>query len=317
MSEQTGSTAILNWLFSQREHIDTKVLPSISDWKGLFDAVTSGWEIPADRAVIGGFLADRTAYAFASGYQSALRRLLPALPEKAIASFCVSEEKGGHPSSIRSTLAKSNDFHDAEWRLNGSKKFITMANESEILLVAASTGTAPDGKNMIRMALVTKNAPGVEITVMKGLPFVPEISHGTVFFRDVSVKETDLLPGDGYLEYIRPFRTVEDLHVLLAVGGFIFRLASVFRWPRFLHERLASLIVCARALSIEDPKAATIHITLAGLQAQFALLLESTSDYWDTADDMTKAAWLRDSALLRVAENARIKRLDTAWSSFV
>ena len=67
---------------------------------------------------------------------------------------------------------------------------------------------------------------------MTGLPFVPEISHGTVAFSDVPVDSGSILPGDGYSEYIKPFRTIEDLHVFAAILGFIFRIACLFRWPR-------------------------------------------------------------------------------------
>ena len=99
MKEQS-SHSILDWLLSHQEQIETTELASVADWKPLFDAETAGWDVPVDRAVIGGFLADRAAYAFAAGYETALRRLHPALPERAVVSFCVTEEKGSHPSSI-------------------------------------------------------------------------------------------------------------------------------------------------------------------------------------------------------------------------
>ncbi len=314
MAEQKSNMTILDWLFESQGRINTAELPSMAAWKKEYDAAAAGWDTPVDRAVIGGFLADRTAYAFAAGYESGLRRLVPSLPEKAIVSFCVTEEKGGHPSSIRSTLKEGGS--GGAWTLDGSKKFITMANEADLLLVAASTGAAPDGKNRIRMALVDRNAPGVEVSVMKGLPFVPEISHGTVAFRDVLLDGGAILPGDGYSEYIRPFRTVEDLHMFAAIAGFIFRIACIYRWPRTAREETAGLIVCARTLALDNPSAPAVHIALGGLHRQVASLLESTSRYWELVDEKTRAGWERDRALLKVAETARSKRLETAWSRF-
>ncbi len=312
MTEQTSTITILDWLFARQGAIDTAPLETVSAWKKIFDDAASGWDMPVDRAVIGGFLADRTAYAFAAGYESGLRRLVPSLPRRAIVSFCVTEEKGGHPSTIRSSLRET--APGGAWTLSGSKKFITMADEAELLLVAASTGASPDGKNRIRMALVKRNAPGVEVTVMKGLPFVPEISHGTVAFSDVSVDAAAVLPGDGYGGYIRPFRTIEDLHIFAAVAGFIFRIASLHGWPRAVREEIASLLVATRGLALDDPSSPAVHIALGGLHRQITGLLESVSGYWDMADVTTRARWERDRKLLTVAETARTRRLETAWS---
>lgn len=312
MTEHKPDITILDWLFEQRRHIDTAGLESLSAWKRVFDEASGGWDAPVDRAVIGGFLADRTAYAFAAGYESGLRRLVPALPGKAIVSFCVTEEKGGHPSTIRSAL-KEQDAGNA-YSLTGGKKFITMADEADLLLVAASTGLTPEGKNSIRMALIERNAPGVTVSVMKGLPFVPEISHGTVTFSEVTVRREAMLPGDGYSGYIRPFRTVEDIHMFAAIGGFIFRIASLHDWPRTVIEDTAALIACARALAFEDPSSPPVHIALGGLHRQVMALLESSAGYWDLADEKTRAGWERDRALLNVAGTARSRRLETAWS---
>ncbi len=312
MTETTSTITILDWLFARQGAIDAAPLETVGAWKKIFDNAVSGWDMPVDRAVIGGFLADRTAYAFAAGYESGLRRLVPSLPQKAIVSFCITEEKGGHPSTIRSSLRETDP--GGARILNGNKRFITMADEAELLLVAASTGASPDGKNRIRMALVKRNAPGVDVTAMKGLPFVPEISHGTVSFTNVSVDDDDVLPGDGYSGYIRPFRTIEDLHIFAAVAGFIFRIASLHGWPRAVREETASLITATRALALEDPSSPAVHIALGGLHRQIRALLESVSGYWDMVDEKTRARWERDRELLSVAETARTRRLESAWS---
>ncbi|MBN1495340.1 MAG: acyl-CoA dehydrogenase family protein [Spirochaetes bacterium] len=309
----SNGSRILQWLLESQGRIDTTELVSVAAWKERFDKETQGWNVPIDHAVIGGFLADRTAYAFAAGYECALRRLVPSLPERTVVSFCVTEEKGGHPSAIRSSLKKGKA---GPWVLNGGKKFVTLATEAELLLIAASTGTASDGKNMLRIAMVSRNTPGVEVSAMAGLPFVPEISHGTVALYDVPVEERDILIGDGYAEYIRPFRTIEDLHIECAVLAHLFRIGCLYGWPRAVKERIAAVIACARALSLDNPSSPALHIALGGLNAQMASLIADLSGWWETVDEKTRAAWERDSALLRVAEKARSKRLETAWSRF-
>src|ERR1700710_1780230 len=57
-----------------------------------------------DRAIAGGFAADRPAWAFASGYHEALQRLVPALGG-ARAALCASEDAGAHPGAIKTALA--------------------------------------------------------------------------------------------------------------------------------------------------------------------------------------------------------------------
>ena len=66
------------------------------------------FELQADQAILGGFLADRMAYAFIAGYESALQTMLPNLPTNPITSLCVTE-KEGNTSQIdqNNTIAKT------------------------------------------------------------------------------------------------------------------------------------------------------------------------------------------------------------------
>lgn len=306
---------VLDWLLTHQCSIDRTEIPSVYQWKSQYDIKTAGWKLPFDRAVIGGFIADRTAYAFAAGYESALRKLVPSLPENAIVSFCVTEDKGAHPSFINSLLSKGPD--DSGWRLTGSKKFITMANEAEFLLVAVSTGPAPDGKKILRMIMVKRDTPGIAITPMAGLPFVTEISHGTVAFHDVPVRDSDILPGDGYETYIKSFRTVEDLHVMAAITAYIFRIACLYQWSTSIKEQLLYMLTSMHGLANEDPLAPYVHIALGGLLQEINALIESTVQLWEAVDPATRESWNRDKPLLKVAEQARTKRLEKAWSHYI
>ncbi len=47
-------------------------------WRGHV-AATAAFSTPLERAIAGGFVADRPAWAFASGYQEAMQRLVPEL----------------------------------------------------------------------------------------------------------------------------------------------------------------------------------------------------------------------------------------------
>lgn len=306
------SPHILDWLIGSARSISRRQIESLTAFKTLFDEQTGLFDLPIDRAVAGGFLADRIAYAFAAGYEAALRRLVPGLPTNAIVSLCITEREGGHPRAIKARLEK--DSPGGRYFLTGEKTFITAALESEIMLVAASTGAGPDGKNQIRMVLVERGKPGVRVTPMAELPFVPEISHGVVSFTNVPVDRRDILPGDGYTEYIKPFRTIEDLHVLGAVMGHIVRIALVFSWPRPVCQGLLAQIAAVRTLAVEDPLSPAAHLALGGLMDGFDRLLADIEPFWDRTDAQTRARWKRDRHLLGVAQKAREARLSAAWA---
>ena len=61
--------------------------------------------------------------------------------------------------------------------------------------------------------------------------FVPEVPHAQVLMQDLRVSASALLPHDGYDAYVKPFRTIEDLHVTLAVLAYLLREARVRHWP--------------------------------------------------------------------------------------
>ena len=256
-------------------------------------------------AIAGGFLSPCPAYAFAAGYWAALYRLLPGL--------CISEKHGPHPAKIECRLEKAAD----RWLLNGKKHFVTCGREAELLLVAASTGTDPDGKNRLRMVRVGKGQNGITVKPLdQPIAILPEISHGVVVFSDVAVSPMDILPGDGYLTYIKPFRTIEDLHVMAANLGYLLRIGTLFEWPRPAREQLLALLLSVRTIARADFTAPEIHIATGGAIAALQLLIENLESCWDRVDPRTRSAWRRDRAVLDIAADARKKRLAAAWKQF-
>jgi acyl-CoA dehydrogenase len=305
---------ILDWLLSNGSRAQPAEISSFDEWRDIFKRAASEWSDPMDRAIAGGFLSDRTGYAFAAGYESALRRLVPSLPAEPIVSLCVTEKKGARPSDVASSLKKTGN--EAAWVLNGSKEFATLAPDAERLLVAASVGIAADGKNMIRMALVDGDAAGLEVEPMRDLGIVPEIRHGALTLRDVRVGDEQILHGDGYKDYIKPFRTMEDLHVQAAVTGYIFHAACAYKWPRTFKEDTISLLACMRALAGENPLSPRLHIAMGGLGRQLSFLFETAGPFWDKSDETARKRWFRDIPLLSVAGGLRARRLDNAWGRY-
>ena len=168
-----------------------------------------------DRAIAGGFHADRVAWAFASGYQAALHALFPGIPEDRICALCVTETDGNTPRAIRSTLRAAGDG----WVLDGAKRWTTLGPSGALFLVAARDETASGERAAIRVAKVESGARGVTVQTMAETRFVPEVPHAQLQFQGVEIAADALLPGDGYENYVKPFRTVEDAHVNAAVSA--------------------------------------------------------------------------------------------------
>jgi acyl-CoA dehydrogenase len=148
-----------------------------------------------ERAALGGLVASCVGWAFASGYEAALARLDPeATRDGSLAALCATEEGGGHPRAIRTTLTPTG----GQYALAGRKAWVTLGAEAEVLLVVASVGLDPDGRNRLRVARVPSSRAGVRLEAGGATPFAPEIGHARAAFEGVTVDEAELLPGDGY-----------------------------------------------------------------------------------------------------------------------
>lgn len=268
------------------------------------------WPLTIERALVGGVLSDRLGFAFASGYAEALRALAPAHAE-GITALCATEEGGNHPKAIQTRLEPAAGGQGG-YTLTGKKKWATVATEASALLVVASTGQ-DGGKNRLRVVRVATNAPGV-VLVPSAAPFVPEIPHAEVELRGVAIAEADVLPGDGYDDYLKPFRTVEDLHVHAALIGYLIGVSRRHNLDRAVVEPLVALATTVHAMAHADPKSAATHVGLAGLIALATRAVEAVEQAWGVPDE-EHARWHRDRALLKVAGAARAARRDKAWES--
>ncbi|MCC6556674.1 MAG: acyl-CoA dehydrogenase family protein [Polyangiaceae bacterium] len=268
------------------------------------------FEAPIDRAIAGGFAADRLGLAFAAGYREALEALAPGIAGAGIATLCATEEGGAHPRAIRTALERG---AGGELRLRGKKRWSTLATEAEALLVVASVGEDEAGKNRLRVVRVGAREAGVRIAAMPAPPFAPEIPHAEVELDGVLVREADVLEGDGYEAHLKPFRTIEDVHGHAAALGYLIGAARRHGWPGALIERLAAAALAARAIAAEPPAAAATHVALAGLLAEVERLLSDAAPSWELAGEAERARWARDRPLLEVAAGARAARRERAW----
>lgn len=257
---------------------------------------------PADpfaHAVLGGFHADRIGWAFASGYQAAGRRLVPDLPDGAIFALCATEDGGNHPRAIQTRLDGG--------RLTGSKRFVTMGPHATALVVIATTGPGEDGRPQLKAAVVSPETTGVTVQPGMELPFVPELPHGSITLEQAV--PTRVLPGDGYSDHLKPFRTIEDTHVHAALLGHLVGIGRRSGWPPGEVEALLVLISALAPLSASHRSPAS-HRLLGGIIAQTAQRVSAAASL--PMEDATRARWERDQPLLGIARKARDARLRRA-----
>ncbi len=287
-----------------REPQDHQSLPSF--WE-RHTADAAAFDRPIDRAIAGGASTDRVGFAFAAGYAAALHALVPALPRSALASLAATEAAGAHPRTIETTLSPSPEG----FTLTGHKRWVTIAGTE--LLVFARTGQAVDGRQRTVLVRIARDRPGVRVQELPPLPFIPEVAHAEIHLESVPVREADVLPGDGWQDWVKPFRTVEDLHVHAALLAMLLSLGARAGWPQPLREGMAALLVTTRALAAETPSSPAVHVALAGLLTQVGELVQALEPLWQSAPAEVRERWVRDRPLLQVAAKARAARAAKAW----
>jgi acyl-CoA dehydrogenase len=284
-------------------------LGSLADWWMQHLKLALRFSSPVDVAVAAGFCSDRLGYAFASGYHSALRALLPGLPREHRYALCATESGGGHPAAMRTRLSGPDA---GPWRLDGTKTFVTLGSLADELLVVACEGQDAGGRNRLRLVRLDARRAGVSLTELPPPPFVPEVPHAQLRMEAVAVELGEVLPGDGYVRFLKPFRTVEDCHVFAAVLGWLLQVARRSEWPDEVREGLLALVVLMRGLAQMDPSSPEAHLALGGAIDLFHARLESLEPLWARVDATTRERWERDRPLLQVAGKVRAQRRETA-----
>ncbi len=284
---------------------------TVDDWWPQWQRTLAQWPAPIDAAIAGGAIADRCGWAFASGYQAALRALHPALDARTIAAFCVTEADGNRPRDIRTTFRIDGD----RVTIDGDKTWTTLGPASRTFLVVGRVvrhGDAADERPVLRVAAVPGDARGLACEPMPPTRFVPEVPHAQLHLRGVQVGTAALLPGDGYDRYVKPFRTVEDVHVMSAILAMLLRVSRVRGWPAAWRERaIAALaVLCEAARSPADAPAT--HLLLAGALQWTGALFEDADALYGADDDEARR-WVRDRPLRAVASSARVLRAQRAW----
>ncbi|ARU89630.1 acyl-CoA dehydrogenase [Pseudomonas sp. M30-35] len=254
-------------------------------------------------AVLGGNLAPTPGMAFLAGYQGALRALWPSAPWT-LGALCVTERKSVRPADMQTRLS--------QLQLSGTKDFVTAGDAAQWLLVAAreeAEGEPPQ----VAVTVVESGSTGVLVEPLPALKFIPDVSHARLTLEDAKCER---LPGDGLADYVKPFRSIEDLHVLAAVSAWLFGVGQNSAWPTALQLRLLGLLSGCAEVSKMKANASTTHVFLGGLFAQFAALSSELDSAFAAGEPHWKVLWQRDKALMSIANSARTTRLQRAQAQF-
>lgn len=282
---------------------------TVAEWWPRWLALAARHRGSIERAIAGGAEADRLGWAFAAGYQAALRALLPSLPDDVLAALCVTESEGNHPKAIRTVLAPEG----GGFSVSGEKRWTTLGPDGGLFVVIAREAGSADDRPSLKAVLLRSGTPGLAVLPMPAARFVPEVPHARIRLENVHVGPGAVLPGDAYERIVKPFRTVEDIHVHAATLAYLVAEARVRGWPGGWVERAAAALHALARLSALDPLAPATHIALSGALAVGQGLVEEADRHWAERDDEPARRWRRDRELLGVASKAREQRLASAW----
>ena len=159
----------------------------------------------------------------------------------------------------------------------------------------------------LKMARVDTHAQGVSLVEKLPREFVPEVPHGAAVCD--GARAGAVLPGDGYSDFVKPFRTVEDTFIALAVQAWLVREGRARGWPRSFLESLIASQAGLAAVAAQPAGAPATHIALAGALARTNDLYQQADALWADERDAAAERWRRDRPLFQVAGKPR------AWES--
>lgn len=281
-------------------------------WEAYGSARAAGAS-PFTAAVLVASQVDRLGFAFAVGYPAALEQMIDGV--RLPAAFCVTEAKGNGPRAIESTLTPKGRGYE----LDGTKTFVTFGSHAETLIIAARVGQRPDGRPDLAVVAIPASRKGVLLQELPKTPFVPEVPHTSVRFEEVEVLQGERLPGDGYLAYVKPFRTTEDIHIVGATVGYLLGLARRTRSSATLIAELSADLVALDRLRENPPLDPRVHVALHGIYQRVTRLTggEDFARLLESAPAEERDRWGRDRALLQVASSARAARFERATNEIL
>lgn len=175
--------------------------------------------------------ADTPGTAFFIGYQAAMRCLDKQLPPDCWAAFCISERGVRDPRQMHTT------FNTDSGRLQGQKSHVMLAGQGldRVCIVARP---AEAGENLLALWL---DATQMQVQPGKPQPFLPDLPHYPVGF-DTQLPPGALFSSDAHRQCNKPFRYWEDVHLVLALAGWLLQRIKAAEQSEKIAEQAETLI---------------------------------------------------------------------------
>jgi acyl-CoA dehydrogenase len=130
------------------------------------------------------------------------RWLEPIAAGDVVASFALTESgAGSNPSGLRTKAVRDGSGDDADWIINGQKRFITNAPTANLFIVFARTRPADDDGAGIAVFLVPADADGVVVGAKDAKMGQEGAWTSDVSFDDVRVPASALIGGSEDIGY--------------------------------------------------------------------------------------------------------------------
>lgn len=255
---------------------------------------------------------------FLHAYQNAVSELVGSSFKECVA-LCAAEKNGSKPYQIEATIYADPENPESVY-LTGRKSFVTCGEYARHLLVWAVDGrVSNDDSGQVRerptvLLKVSAEYDGVELfPTDKKIPIVPGVPHAQAVFSKVRASVSEILPGDGYRDYVRRFRWLEDLYVTLGFATWLWAQSRKQGWSNAAQSSLLSIVQTLVGL-IESKESADMAVVLFDdVMQRFAGLIKETDVQWLSAEQGALLEWKRDRQLFQIGAPARQKRTANVW----
>lgn len=265
---------------------------------------------PFVTSVVAALKADRLAWAFFSGYQGAIRAAFPGLvaPGNAVA-LCV-HETGRKVTEVTTALELRNCIP----HLHGQKSWaLTGIEDLTLLVLAKRSDGPPKGIGSLVMVRLPSSSFGVSWGVSRPQVVVPELAHSEILFDSVRLNPEHLVPGDGYSEYAKPFRVLEDVFVTGSTLAYLLAEAQSREWSTRWCQRCISAISMLHACADLNPRDTRVHILVAGALSFASDVIRESENHWQVEQAIAHNRWQRDRQILSQGKEARRLRAMRSW----
>lgn len=276
---------------------------STKEWSKAYYQLVKD-KTPFEKALFGGFSCQQFSFSFMAGYQAALEKMFPNIAPNELKALCVSEAKGGHPKFINTTLLDNT--------INGLKTYVTAGSDAAHLLVLCKTTEQVAGKPLLKIVHLPQTANNLEISNFS-LSFMQEVKHGKVAFRDTKINSNQILQGDGYQEYTKPFRSLEDILVGTAQQAMLLRQAIDNNWEAAVRDSLLFNLFTFKNLLTLPPSDKETHLLLASNEQHFKNLLPAIQANINAhTPTHFQEDWEQNKKVLSLSEKLKAVRLAKA-----